>query len=120
MSGYGQAPYGLFPYGLGGAPSLVRSWQPRFHIMIDRLAALQFDLINEAWQPADVAVVLRTAAAIETVWTDGQGFAERYRRGSSRLVIPDGARFVLRRTSGWPGAAIQIDVSATDLATDQF
>lgn len=119
MSGYGESPFGSFPYGQGAAQSVVDRWLPRFDDAIGRLDIIEFDITNDAWEIPDVDIrVLLVNGIYETAWSTNTGFTLNYRRGSARIPIPHGHHYVLRRTTGWNGASIQIRVAATDLAGD--
>lgn len=117
MSGYGQAPYGAFPCGMATTPTLVWAWAPFPGDNLRRVDTVQFNVTNDSWVVVDTIIrVVLSSGDREIVWSDATGFAERYRRGSARVLMPSGHHYVLRRTGGWAGAVIEIDVQATDLA----
>lgn len=68
--------------------------------------------VNEA-----VLSVAMTDGQVELIWRWDVGFTEKYRRGSARLRIRNGHRYILRRTDGWTTAILRIDVWAADLAS---
>lgn len=114
-SGFGNAAYGMFPYGMGGGQTIVRNWLPRADDQISRLATVEFDVVNEAWGVADLSIVLVTDEHYETVWLSS-AFEAPYRRGSVCRPIANGFHLLLRRTNGWPSWKIRFAVSTADLA----
>lgn len=119
MSGFGQAPFGYFPFGEGIVPPVVENWLPALGTDIPRLSPISFDVTSRAYPATDVAIRLITSTGIdETVWTDTGGFTDAYRRGSARVPKQNGYHFVVRRTKGWPGAITSIVVTAQDLVAE--
>lgn len=115
MGGFGQAPYGAFPYGMAATETEVTNWSPADRSVIPRLAAIQFDVLNSSWDQVEVGVrAIYGNGTVEDVWSEELGFSELYRRGSARKKSSDSCRYVLRRTGGWIGALFKVDVLTRD------
>jgi hypothetical protein len=120
MSGFGLADYGEMPYGEQQTDDtfapLIINFAPASGDVVGRLDTIEFDVTDDS----EVASVLVNAifqfGVTEPVFDETRGFAEIYRRGSARIQILNGYHYVLRRTTGWPGAAVVIQVTASDLA----
>lgn len=116
--GYGATPWSLFSPGAGEddfAPFIGR-WSPFFGAAISRLTPIAFEVTDD-FEVIDTRVqVVLPSGVIEVVWTQTIGFWELYKRGSGRVGIEGGHRYLVRRTGGWPSANVRLDVTATDLA----
>jgi hypothetical protein len=120
VSGFGQDAFGELPFGeqppsSDTTPPVVYNWQPFFGRVIGRLDTIEFDVTDDVGVETVLVTALFATSDLETVWSNS-GFSEVYRRGSVRTPIPGGYHFVLRRTRGWLGPEVLIDVVATDLA----
>lgn len=123
--GIGASPFGATPFGstlIGStAEFFVGNWEPFLGDYIERLAFIAFEVLDvdpDSLQPVATHVQVRTIQGLltEPVWNRDAGFAERYYRGSTRLKIAGGARYILRRTDGWLSSNVVVEVTALDLA----
>jgi hypothetical protein len=115
MGGFGQAPFGAFPYGMAATESEIANWRPAQNESIPRLSVVEFDVLNSSWDEVESAVrAVFGNGSVETVWSNETGFSELYRRGSARKSCPGGHHYVLRRTTGWIGALFKVDVLMRD------
>lgn len=116
--GFGSGAFGAFAFGEGSDdfPPFIGNWSPFAGAEISRLGTIEFDITDDTGIADTEVTALFDAGVAESVWTEEAGFAEPYRRGSGRVAITDGYRWILRRTGGWPAASARVDVVATDLA----
>lgn len=111
MGGFGQAPFGAFPWGMAATETEIANWRPAQDSAIPRLAVVEFDVMNSSWDDVELAVrAVFGNGTVETVWSEEGKFSELYRRGSLRRKTGDGHHYVLRRTTGWIGAVLRVDV----------
>lgn len=119
MSGFGQAPFGTFPFGMATTPTLIWALVPFPGDHIRRVDTVEFNVTNDSWVVASTTIYAAFSNGVrEMIWNDAGGFTSRFWRGSARIAIARGHHYVLRRTGGWAGAVVEIDVQATDLAGD--
>jgi hypothetical protein len=116
--GFGNSPSGSFPFGEGDAdfPPFIGHWSPFNGAAIGRLDTIEFDVTDDTGVIATHVVAVYPAGVVEPIWTEAGGFSLLYVRGSGRIPIDGGYRWVLRRTTGWPSQSVRIDVTATDIA----
>lgn len=114
--GFGSAAFGAFAFGEGSPFTFIGNWEPLVGGFISRLDVVSFDVTNDEWRIVDTDIrTYYTDGAVETVWM-GSEFGALYRRGSARLPIAGGYRYIIRRTGGWLSPNFRIRVTATDLA----
>jgi hypothetical protein len=120
VSGFAFDAFGELPFGEEQpiddlVPPDIYNFSPFVGAEIGRLDTIEFDVVDDSGEVETVLVTVVFAdGTLETVWTDH--FAETYRRGSARTPIVGGYHFVIRRTRGWPGSTVRVNVTATDLA----
>lgn len=106
------------PYGAAVAETLVWAWSPFIGAAIPRTGLIEFNVTNEVWAIRNLQIALTFSVRGRESVFDVDHFVERYRKGSVRIPIANGHHYILRRSGGWEGVLVGIDVQATDLAGD--
>ena len=83
---------------------------------ITAASPLQFDVLDESGDllHVDISAAFAGSDVRETVH-DAVGFAANY-RGSTKVAISGGVRFILRRAGGWPEGQLSLRIVAIDAA----
>ncbi len=115
MSGFGNSIASCVPFGTAGEDTFVFDWEPFKGANLKRLDTIEFKVTNAAWPfRVDINLAFSTGEFEQALL--GDTFGQRYWRGSARLRIDNGFHYILRRSGGWPGRVVGIDVTATDFA----
>jgi hypothetical protein len=117
-AGFGTAAFGAVSIGAGfdEVAPYVGGWEPFAGAVITRVGIIAFDVTDDSGRTTALVRAIFPEGTVETVFTENDGFSALYRRGSVRIPIAGGYRYMIRRQGGWAKAAVRIDVTATDLA----
>lgn len=85
------------------AAPTIENVLPPVGALIEANASVSFDVVDADDDLFDVVIfaIFAGTGDWEVIW-DGDRFAPRYAQSSSRVHIPLGFRYTLKRTGNWP------------------
>lgn len=116
MSGYGESAFGGGPN--DDAAPQVTNVAPTPGATLTPDAAFSLDVTDETALARVFLTVAFAASGVVEVIHDGDAFMPLYAPASTRVVIPDGYHYVVRRHGGWPSAPT-FHVYATDASGNE-
>lgn len=94
-------------------PPLISNCLPLPGVAIAKTDPVQCDVTDDQGFALIMVMARFPDGTCECLY-DGIAFAPRYAAGSSKVVILDGFRFIMRRTGGWLGPTFDIEFVAVD------